>query len=110
VAFFNQHRGSTDGVGLFALDLNARRLYELSPNGGTIVPLLGIPWFAVMVEQRYLPFDGGSVNCSYLDLWSADMQRIRFGEQKPAICYGASILTGEKNHRVISLRGLKLPR
>ncbi|MEK7950700.1 TolB family protein [Luteolibacter soli] len=109
VAFLRQHRGSTDGLGLFALDLNTRRLSELAPNGGRIVPLPGMPWFAVMVEQRYLPFNGGSVNCSYLDLWSADMQRIRFGEAKPAICYGASILMGKEKARVISLRGLKPP-
>ena len=109
VAFLRQHRGSTDGQRLFALDLNSRRLFELAPNGGRIMPLPGIPWFAVMVEQRYLPFNGASVNCSYLDLWSADMQRIRFGEPKPAICYGASFLIGKENGRVISLRGLKSP-
>lgn len=109
VAFFRQHRGSGGGQGLFSLALNARRLFELSPNGGRIVPLPGIPWFAVIVDQRYLPFHGGTVNCSYLDLWSADMQRIHFGEPQPAICYGASILTGKENSRVISLRGLKPP-
>jgi len=107
VSFFSQHRGSTDGEGLFALDLNARRLYELSPNGGDISRLPGIPWFAVMNDQRYLPFNGGSVNCSYLDLWNANMERIRFAEPKAAICYGASVLTGGKEAHVISLRGSK---
>jgi len=110
VAFFRQHRGSTEGQGIFALDLNARRLFELSPNGGEITPLPGIPWFAVMADQRYLPFNGGTVNCSYLDLWSANLERVRFGEPKPAICYGASILTGGKDARVISLRGSKSPQ
>jgi len=106
-AFFAQHRGSTAGTGLFAVDLNTRRLYELSPNGGSIFPLPGLPLFACVGDQRYLPLGDGEkwVNCSYLDLWDSGMRRIRFAEKKPAIFYGASLIVDGHPAQVISIPG-----
>lgn len=106
VACFEDHRGSTDGSGLFAADLNTRRLFELSPNGGTIHPLAGLPLFVCVCDQRYLPLGDGTktVNCSYLDLWDAKLSRTRFASAKPALCYGASLSLAE-GPRVFSLRG-----
>jgi hypothetical protein len=98
-AFFTQHRGSTDGVGLFAVDLKGRRIFEMSPNGGSLYVLPELASFACVCEQRYLPLGDGqrTVNCSYFDLWDARMQRIRFANAKPAVCYGAAIfIPGEK--------------
>lgn len=105
VSFFSQHRNSTDKEGLFALDLKRRQLFELSPNGGSIIPLPGLPWFACVCEQLYLPLGDGRtlVNCSYLDLWDANLQRIRFAEEKPAVFQGATLITEEKPSRVISI-------
>ena len=104
VAFFSQHRGSTEGEGLFAFDLKTRNLFELAPNGGSIIPMPGLPWFACVCEQRYLPMEGfSSVNCDYLDLWDAGMRRIRFAEKKPARFCGASILFVGESKRVISI-------
>lgn len=103
-AFFSQHRGSTDGVGRFALDLKARRLMELAPNGGSIVSLPKLPGFACICEQRYLSLgDGRTVNCNYLDLWDAEMRRIRFAENKPAQFHGASLFVVGESSRVISI-------
>jgi hypothetical protein len=96
-SFFTQHRGSTDGVGLFGVDLNDRRMFEMSPNGGYLYVLPGRPEFACVCEQRYLPLGDGqkTVNCSYLDLWDARMQRVRFADARPALCYGAAICVTE---------------
>ena len=102
VAMFHQHRGSTLGEGLFALDVNTRRVFELAPNGGSIHPLPGIPAFACVCSQRYLPLDDErTVNCSYLDLWDANLRRIRFAEPKPAKFHGASIFIDGETPKVI---------
>lgn len=94
-AFFTQHLGSTDGNRLIAADLRNRSLYDLSPNGGKVAILEGLPGFACVCAQRYLPLgDGRTVNCSYLDLWEAEepgLRRIRFAAAKVGIFYGASI-------------------
>lgn len=104
-AFFSQHRGSTLGSGLFAADLNTRRLFELSPNGGSIFPLPRLPLFACVCDQLYLPLGNGkmTVNCSYLDLWDARMLRIRFAEKRPAIFYGASLFVAGTPSQVVSI-------
>ncbi|KAB2640502.1 MAG: hypothetical protein DVB25_03925 [Verrucomicrobia bacterium] len=106
-AFFAQHRNSTIGTGLFAADLNTRRLYELSPNGGSIFPLPGLPLFACVGEQRYLPLGNSNktVNCSYLDLWDARLRRMRFAEKKPGIFYGASLFVEATPAQVITIPG-----
>jgi hypothetical protein len=107
-AFFSQHRGSTDKEGLFALDLKTRRLMELAPNGGSIIPLSGLPGFACICNQLYLPLgDGRSVNCDYLDLWDSQMRRFRFAEKKPAQFHGASLLVEGTPSRVISIAETK---
>lgn len=98
-AFFTQHRGSTDGVGLFAVDLKGRHIFEMSPNGGSLYVLPEFAACACVCGQRYLPLGDGqrTVNCSYLDLWDAKMQRIRFANAKPAVCYGAAIFIAGEN-------------
>lgn len=103
-AFFSQHRGSTDGMGLFALDLKTRRMMELAPNGGSIILLPEVPCFACVCDQRYLPLgDGRTANCSYLDLWDSQMRRTRFAEKKPAQFHGASLLVNSRPPLVISI-------
>ncbi|HEV7405973.1 MAG TPA: hypothetical protein VGO11_23710 [Chthoniobacteraceae bacterium] len=95
VAFFRQHRGSTYGDGRFAIDLNTRRITELTPNGGArIHPLPNELRFVCVCGERYRPLGDGRriVNCSYLDQWDAALHRIRFAEARPAIFHGASIL------------------
>jgi hypothetical protein len=95
VAFFRQHRGSTYGDGRFAINLNTRRITELTPNGGArIHPLPEEPHFVCVCGERYRPLGDGkrTVNCSYLDQWDATLHRTRFGEARPAIFYGASII------------------
>ncbi len=105
-AFFSQHRGSTFGEALFAVDLNTRKLFELAPNGGRITPLPGLPMYACVCSQRYLPLgDGRTVNCSYLDLWDGQLRRTRFAEEKTAVFYGASVFVEGKTPIIFSSQG-----
>ena len=93
VAFLRQHRGSTFCEGFFALDIDARRLHELIPNCGDIIPLKDRPVFFCICNERYLPLGDGkrTVNCSFLDLWAADFKRIRFSKPQVAEYYGCSV-------------------
>ena len=97
VAFFAQHRGSTDGEGRFAIDLASRKVTELTPNGARIVPLAGAPQFFSVCEERYHPLGEHNVNCSYLDRWDAELHRTRFAAPKPALFYGAAIFRAGKS-------------
>lgn len=108
VAFLRQHRGSTYGEGLFALDLNTRTLHEIAPTGGAIVAPAGFPGFFCVNRERCLPLGDGkrSVSCSFLDLWDARLQRTRFCDPKVAEFYGASLyLPGSVEQRVVFLPG-----
>jgi hypothetical protein len=62
VAFLRQHRGSTFCEGFFALDINTRRLRELIPNCGDIIPLKGRPAFFCICNERY-PARRWQANC-----------------------------------------------
>jgi hypothetical protein len=106
LAVFTQHLGSTDGQRLIAADLGAGKLFELAPNGGAVAVLEGIPAFACVCAQRYLPLgDGRTVNCSYLDLWEpvgkSGLRRIRFAEAKTGVFHGSSLRLPAKDGMVV---------
>jgi hypothetical protein len=107
VAFFGLHLNSTDGDTSFALDLNGPRFVRLSPNWAAPVPLPGEGAFLTLTENRYLPIPGTSktVNCSYMEHWDAQLQKIRYARPNaPAICYGASMYRPDRTPAVIAVR------
>lgn len=99
VAFLRQHRGSTFGEGYFALDLNTRTLHEIVPSGGDIYKLPPLQGFFCVNDERYLPLGDGkrTVNCSFLDLWNAQLQRTRFCQPKVAEFYGGCLHWEKQN-------------
>jgi len=107
VAFFGLHLNSTDGDTSFALDLNGPRFVRLSPNWAAPVPLPGEPAFLTLTENRYVPIPGTTktANCSYIEHWDAQLQKIRYAQGKaPAIFYGASVYRPERTPAVITIR------
>ena len=107
VAFFGLHLNSTDGDTSFALDLNGPRFVRLSPNWAAPVPLPGEPAFLTLTENRYVPIPGTTktANCSYIERWDAQLQKIRYAQPKaPAIFYGASVYRPERTPAVITIR------
>jgi hypothetical protein len=107
VAFFGLHLNSTDGDTCSALDLNGPRLVRLSPNWAAPIPLPGESAFLTLTENRYLPIPGSAkkVNCSYVDRWDAQLQKIRYGRPNAAaICYGASMYRPDRAPTVIAIR------
>ena len=107
VAFFGLHLNSTDGDTSFALDLNGPRFVRLSPNWAAPVPLPGEGAFLTLTENRYLPVPGTSktVNCSYMEHWDAQLQKVRYARPNAAaICYGASIYRLDRTPTVITVR------
>lgn len=107
VALFGLHLNSTDGDTTFALDLNGPRFVRLSPNWAAPVPLPGEPAFLTLVENRYVPIPASTktANCSYLEHWDAQLQKIRYAKPKAAaIFYGASVYRPEKTPNVVAIR------
>ena len=107
VAFFGLHLNSTDGDTSFAIDLNGPRLVRLSPNWAAPVPLPGESAFLTLTENRYVPIPGGTktANCSYIERWDAQLQKIRYARPKTAaIFYGASIYRPDRTPAVITIR------
>jgi hypothetical protein len=107
VAFFGLHLNSTDGDTTFALDLNGPRFVRLSPNWAAPVPLPGESAFLTLTENRYLPVPGTTktANCSYIERWDAQLQKIRYARAKAAaIFYGASVYRPERTPPVITIR------
>jgi hypothetical protein len=107
VAFFGLHLNSTDGDTSFALDLNGPRFVRLSPNWAAPVPLPGEPAFLTLTENRYVPIPGTpkTANCSYIERWDAQLQKIRYARPKAAaIFYGASVYRPERTPAVITIR------
>ena len=107
VAFFGLHLNSTDGDTTFALDVNGPRFVRLSPNWAAPVPLPGEAAFLTLAENRYIPIPGTTktVNCSYMERWDAQLQKIRYARPNaPAVCYGASIYRLERTPTVIAVR------
>jgi hypothetical protein len=107
VAFFGLHLNSTDGDACSALDLNGPRFVRLSPNWAVPVPLPGESAFLTLTENRYVPIPDGTktANCSYLEHWDAQLQKIRYARPKSAaIFYGASMYRPEHDPNVITIR------
>jgi len=107
VAFFGLHLNSTDGDTSFALDLNGPRMVRLSPNWAAPVPLPGESAFLTLTENRYVPIPGTTktANCSYIERWDAQLQKIRYARPKTAaIFYGASVYRPERTPAVITIR------
>ena len=107
VAFFGLHLNSTDGDTSFALDLNGSRFVRLSPNWAAPVPLPGESAFLTLTENRYVPIPGTTkaANCSYIERWDAQLQKIRYARPKTAaIFYGASVYRSERTPAVITIR------
>jgi hypothetical protein len=102
LAFFRQHHDSTCGESWFVLDLKQRRLVELFPNDGDVIIIPNAPAFFCVCQERYLPLGDGqhTVNCSYLDLWNAELTRTRFSEPKVARFYGASVYDSARHQRL----------
>ncbi len=107
VAFFGLHQNSTDGDTSFALDLNGPRLVRLSPNWAAPIPLPGESAFITLTENRYVAIPGSTktANCSYIERWDAQLQKVRYARAKAAaICYGASIYRPDRTPTVITIR------
>ena len=107
VAFFGLHLNSTDGDATFALDLNGPRFVRLSPNWAAPVPLPNEAAFLTLTENRYVQIPGGTktANCSYIERWDAQLQKVRYAKPKAAaIFYGASMYRPEKTPPVVSVR------
>jgi hypothetical protein len=107
VVFFGLHLNSTDGDTSFALDLNGPRFVRLSPNWAAPIPLPGDGAFLTLAENRYLSIPGTSktVNCSYMEHWDAQLQKIRYARPNaPAVCYGASMFRPDRTPTVIAVR------
>ena len=108
LAFFGVHLNSTDGDTNYALDLANRRFVRLSPNWAAPIPLPGEPAFLTMTYVRYVPIPGTkkTANCSYLELWDANLKKVRFaGEgETAAITYGASIYRPGKTPATVTVR------
>lgn len=94
LAFFGLHLNSTDGDTSFAVDLDARRIVDLSPNWAAPFPLPGEPAFLTFTTVRYvsIPKSRKTANCSYLERWDAELKKVRYAEEgSAAILYGASM-------------------
>lgn len=107
VAFFGLHQNSTDGDTTFALDLNGPRFVRLSPNWAAPVALPGDAAFLTLTENRYVPIGPTTktANCSYIERWDAQLQKIRYARPKAAaIFYGASMYRPERTPNVITIR------
>jgi hypothetical protein len=71
------------------------------------VPLPGESAFLTLTENRYLPIPGTTktANCSYIERWDAQLQKIRYARSKAAaIFYGASMYRPEKTPVVVTIR------
>lgn len=107
LAFFGVHVGSTEGDTDYALDLAKRRFVRLSPNWAAPFPLPGEGAFLTMTYVRYVPIPGSekTANCSYLERWDAELEKIRFARDgTAAVCYGASMFRPGKTPAVINIR------
>ena len=107
VAFFGLHLNSTDGDTSFALDFNGPRFVRLSPNWAAPVPLPGEGAFLTLTENRYVSIPGTNktANCSYIERWDAQLQKIRYARPNAAaVCYGASMYRQNRTPAVITIR------
>jgi hypothetical protein len=106
LAFFGLHLNSSDGDTCWALDLSGPRLVRLSPNWATPIPLPGQQAFLTWTTNRYVPIPDSkkSANCSYLERWDGELNKIRYAREKSAaICYGVSMYRPGLTPAVITL-------
>jgi hypothetical protein len=107
LAFFAVHLGSTDGDTNYALDLTKRRFVRFSKNWAAPFPLPGDGAVLSMTYVRYVPIPGTekTANCSYLERWDGELNKIRFArEGTAAVCYGASMYRPGKTPATINIR------
>jgi len=107
LAFFGVHLNSTDGDTDYALDLTNRRFVRLSPNWAAPIPLPGESAFLTITYVRYVPIPGTkkTANCSFMELWDANLKKVRFArEETAAIAYGASIYRPGKTPAIVTVR------
>jgi hypothetical protein len=107
LAFFGLHLNSTDGDTCFALDLNGPKLVRLSPNWAAPIPLPGESAFLSLVENRYVPIPGSkkTANCSYMEHWDAELNKIRYARPNTAaICYGASMYRPGRTPTIVTIK------
>ena len=107
LAFFGVHLNSTDGDTAYALDLAKRRFVRLSKNWAAPFPLPGDGAFLSVTYERYVTIPGTekTANCSYLERWNGELNKIRFArEGTAAVCYGASMYRAGKTPAVINIR------
>ncbi|HKP05193.1 MAG TPA: hypothetical protein VJU77_17720 [Chthoniobacterales bacterium] len=106
LAFFGVHLNSTDGDTDYALDLTKRRFVRLSPNWAAPFPLPGDGAFLTMTYNRYVPIPNSTktANCSYLERWDSNLNKIRFAKEgSAAVCYGAAMYRPGKTPAVINI-------
>jgi hypothetical protein len=67
---------SQSGSTVMAFDFNKRKLIRLSPNWADPVALPSEAAFLTLTENRYVPIPGTTktANCSYIELWHADIK------------------------------------
>jgi hypothetical protein len=107
LAFFGLHLDSTDGDTTFALDLRAKQLVKLSPNGVLPIPLPGEGKFLTLTFERYVLIPGSpkTANCSYVERWDSDFKKVRYAREGAApICQGFSMYRPAKSPAVVTLR------
>ena len=94
VALLTKHMGSSNGDASFAVNLNTHTLHELCTSSSAIYEVATVPGFFCFTSERYLPLGDGkrTVNCSFLDVWNAQLHRTRFCAPKVAQFYGGSLL------------------
>jgi hypothetical protein len=107
LAFFGVHLNSTDGDTNYALDLTNRRFVRLSPNWAAPIHLPGEPAFLTLTYVRYVPIPGTgkTANCSFMELWDANLKKVRLAQEgTAAIVYGASMYRPGKTPATITVR------
>src|SRR5205814_9661528 len=101
------HLTGTVGARSSRLGRTGPRFVRLSPNWAAPVPLPGEAAFVTLTENRYVPIPGSTktANCSYIERWDAQLQKIRYARPKAAaIFYGASIYRPDRTPPVITIR------
>lgn len=102
IAIFDGSHDSTNGTQFYALDLARQRIVQLSLNGGALFPWPGHPGFLCESQSRYEDLgDGRTVNCNYLDLYDAKLERTRFGHALGRFEGASVFVPGEKPFNIV---------
>src|SRR5260370_7698335 len=95
------------GESCVGVETRGPRFVRGSRNWAEPVRVPGEPAFRQLTENRYVPMPGTTktANCSYIEHWDAQLQKIRYARGKaPAIFYGASVYRPERTPAVITIR------